>query len=214
MSSWPAPPNLDLLVIASLEPAYSAAPAWTERQVNEHMTGGFMGAVHLNHFFGGLVFAYAYERTGTLWPGTILHASAPAAVDGRMQTSARVVDLVHGALAQAVPERVIAACNGACIAAVFSGVHPATGNYYVYLETIGGGFGARATKDGLDGVHVHTTNTSNLPVEGLEPEYPLMVERYELVDDSGGPGRWRGGRSGDNPSYALISMSSGHRSPS
>ena len=40
---------------------------------------------------------------------------------------------------------------------------------------------------------MHTTNTSNLPVEGLEPEYPLMVERYELVDDSGGVGRWRGG---------------------
>lgn len=126
-------------------------------------------------------------------PGSILHAAEPAAVDGRMQTSARVVDLVHGALAQAVPERVIAACNGACVAAVFSGIHPATGVYYVYLETIGGGFGARATKDGLDGVHVHTTNTSNLPVEGLEPEYPLMVERYELVDDSGGVGRWRGG---------------------
>jgi N-methylhydantoinase B len=126
-------------------------------------------------------------------PGTILHASAPAAVDGRMQTSARVVDLVHGALAQAVPERVIAACNGACIGAIFSGIHPRTQQYYVYLETIGGGFGARATKDGLDGVHVHTTNTSNLPVEGLEPEYPLMVERYELVDDSGGAGRWRGG---------------------
>lgn len=126
-------------------------------------------------------------------PGTILHAAEPAAVDGRMQASARVVDLVHGALAQAVPERVIAACNGACIGAVFSGRNPKTGAPYVYLETIGGGFGARATKDGLDGVHVHTTNTSNLPVEALEIEYPLMIERYELVDDSGGPGRWRGG---------------------
>lgn len=126
-------------------------------------------------------------------PGTLLHAAEPAAVDGRMQASARVVDLVHGALAQAVPERVIAACNGACIGAVFSGRDPRTGEPYVYLETIGGGFGARATKDGLDGVHVHTTNTSNLPVEALEIEYPLMIERYELVDDSGGVGRWRGG---------------------
>lgn len=125
--------------------------------------------------------------------GTILHAAEPAAVNGRMQASARIVDLVHGALAQAVPERVIAACNGACIGAVFSGTDPKTGAPYVYLETIGGGFGARATKDGLDGVHVHTTNTSNLPVEALEIEYPLMIERYELVDDSGGPGRWRGG---------------------
>lgn len=126
-------------------------------------------------------------------PGTLLHAAEPAAVDGRMQASARVVDLVHGALAQAVPERVIAACNGACIGAVFSGRNPETGAPYVYLETIGGGFGARATKDGLDGVHVHTTNTSNLPVEALEIEYPLMIERYELVDDSGGTGQFRGG---------------------
>ena len=49
------------------------------------------------------------------------------------------------------------------------------GSTWVYLETIGGGSGARATKDGLDGVHVHTTNTSNLPVEALEIEYPLML---------------------------------------
>jgi N-methylhydantoinase B len=63
----------------------------------------------------------------------------------------------------------------------------------VYLETIGGGSGARATKDGLDGVHVHLTNTSNLPVEALEIEYPLTLLRYELVDGSGGPGRHRGG---------------------
>jgi N-methylhydantoinase B len=63
----------------------------------------------------------------------------------------------------------------------------------VYLETIGGGSGARAHKDGLDGVHVHMTNTSNLPVESLELEYPLTLLRYELVDGSGGPGRYRGG---------------------
>ena len=63
----------------------------------------------------------------------------------------------------------------------------------MYLETIGGGSGARATKDGLDGVHVHLTNTSNLPVEALEIEYPLTLLRYELVDGSGGPGRHRGG---------------------
>jgi N-methylhydantoinase B len=53
---------------------------------------------------------------------------------------------------------------------------------------------ARATKDGLlDGVHVHTTNTSNLPVEALEIECPLTLMRYELVEDSGGVGRYRGG---------------------
>ncbi len=126
-------------------------------------------------------------------PGSILSASSPAAVNGRTNTCQRVVDLVHGALAPAIPERIIAACNGAVVSTTFSGVNPRNGQFYVYLETLGGGFGARATKDGLDGVHVHITNTSNLPIEGLEMEYPLQVERYELVQDSGGCGRWRGG---------------------
>jgi N-methylhydantoinase B len=61
------------------------------------------------------------------------------------------------------------------------------------METIGGGSGARSYKDGKDGVQVHVTNTSNLPVEALENEYPLLIERYELVPDSGGAGKWRGG---------------------
>ena len=58
---------------------------------------------------------------------------------------------------------------------------------------MGGGAGARPTKDGLDGVHVHVTNTSNLPLEALEQEYPLTLVRYELIDGSGGAGRFRGG---------------------
>lgn len=126
-------------------------------------------------------------------PGTLLNCVAPAAVNMRTSTCQRVVDLIHGALAPAIPDRIIAACNGANVATYFSGVDPRTGQYYAYIETIGGGFGARATKDGLDGVQVHITNTSNLPVECLEPEHPLLVERYELIDDSGGPGTWRGG---------------------
>ncbi len=124
--------------------------------------------------------------------GSVVSCVHPAAVNGRTSTCQRVVDLIHGALAQAVPERVTAAGNGACTAASFTGRNP-DGSLWVYLETIGGGSGARATKDGLDGVHVHVTNTSNLPVEALETEYPLTLLRYELVDGSGGPGRFRGG---------------------
>src|SRR5580658_558643 len=125
--------------------------------------------------------------------GTMMNATHPAAVNGRTSTCQRAADLVIGALAQAAPERVIAAGNGACATASFAGAHPADGTLWVYLETIGGGSGARARKDGLDGVHVHMTNTSNLPVEALEVEYPLTVLRYELVDGSGGAGRHRGG---------------------
>jgi len=124
--------------------------------------------------------------------GTVMNCVSPAAVNGRLGACQRVVDLVHGALASAVPDRVIAACNGACVSATFVGATD-QGTLWVYLETIGGGSGARRTKDGLDGVHVHMTNTSNLPAEALEGEYPLTLLRYELVDGSGGAGRQRGG---------------------
>lgn len=124
--------------------------------------------------------------------GTVMNCVSPAAVNGRLGACQRVVDLVHGALARAVPERVIAACNGACVSATFVGTM-GDGGLWVYLETIGGGSGARRGKDGLDGVHVHMTNTSNLPAEALEGEYPLTLMRYELVDGSGGVGRQRGG---------------------
>ena len=122
-----------------------------------------------------------------------MNAVHPAAVNGRTSTCQRAADLVIGALAQAAPERCIAAGNGSCATASFAGADPRDGHLWVYLETIGGGSGARAHKDGLDGVHVHMTNTSNLPVEALEVEYPLTVLRYELVDGSGGAGRSRGG---------------------
>jgi N-methylhydantoinase B len=125
--------------------------------------------------------------------GSILNCMAPAAVNGRLQTCQRVADMVLGALAQAIPESVMACSNSACTVAYFIGNRPEDASTWVYLETIGGGSGARAHKDGLDGVHVHTTNTSNLPVEALEPEYPLILLRYELVTDSGGVGQYRGG---------------------
>lgn len=124
--------------------------------------------------------------------GTILRCIHPAAVDGRITACQRVVDLIHGAFAKVIPERVIAACNGSVHVASFNGTRP-NGALWVYLETIGGGFGARHNKDGLDGVHVHMTNTSNLPVEALENEYPITLRRYELVDGSGGDGEFIGG---------------------
>jgi N-methylhydantoinase B len=125
--------------------------------------------------------------------GTIVNCRPPAPVGWRTQTCQRIADVVFGALAQALPDRVPAAGNGANAAMVFSGVDPAHGGYYVYLETIGGGSGATAHADGFDGVQVHVTNTSNLPVECLEMEYPLLVEEYGLVEESGGAGQQRGG---------------------
>jgi N-methylhydantoinase B len=133
----------------------------------------------------------ARALTVTAPEGTILNCRHPAAVNGRLQTCQRVADIIFRALAQAVPDRVVASCNSACVTARFAGER--SGAIWVYLETMGGGLGARPGKDGLDAVHVHTTNTSNLPVEALEREYPLTVLRYELVEGSGGRGRYRGG---------------------
>jgi N-methylhydantoinase B len=67
------------------------------------------------------------------------------------------------------------------------------GGEFTYYETIAGGFGGRPSKDGMDGVQVGMTNTLNTPVEALETEYPLRVERYALRPSSGGDGRHRGG---------------------
>jgi N-methylhydantoinase B len=125
--------------------------------------------------------------------GTILNCVFPAPVAARAHVCQRVIDITLGALSKAIPDKVIAAANGANTTAVFSGVDPRTNKPYLYFETIGGGMGARATKDGKDGVQVGITNTSNLPVESIEQEYPLRVEEYGFVEDSGGAGKFRGG---------------------
>jgi N-methylhydantoinase B len=129
----------------------------------------------------------------TVAKGTLLDAAFPAPVAARANTCQRIIDVIIGALAPALPQAAVAAANGANTTAVFAGDDPRTGEPYVYLETLGGGFGGRATADGKDGVQVHITNTSNLPVEAIEMEYPLRVESYGLVPDSGGAGTHRGG---------------------
>lgn len=126
-------------------------------------------------------------------PGTILSCKEPAAVAGRTDTAQRVCDLLFGAMAQLVPKRVMAGCNSAITSIIFSGQQPNSEKSYIYLETVAGGSGARFSGDGLDAVQVHMTNTSNLPVECMELEYPLRVEEYRLISDSGGPGKYRGG---------------------
>jgi len=127
--------------------------------------------------------------------GLIINAKNPAPVGARIDTCQRVVDTIFGALAPAVPDRVIAACNSSVTSAIFSGKDPRDEDkFFVYLEVVAGGSGASRYKDGLSGVQVHMTNTSNLPVEALEMEFPLVtVNRYELREDSGGAGTNRGG---------------------
>ena len=126
-------------------------------------------------------------------PGTIVCASEPAPTFDRETTTQRLADVIFGAFAKIDPKNVIAAGCGAVTFFSIAGQDARSGKPYVYVETIGGGNGARFNKDGLDAVQVHMTNSSNLPIESLEMEYPLMVEEYALEEDSGGPGKYRGG---------------------
>ena len=126
-------------------------------------------------------------------PGSIVWAKEPAPTSDRETTTQRIADVIFGAFSKMDPKLVTAAGNGAMSYFFFSGTDKRTQNPYVYVETIGGGSGARYNKDGLDAVQVHMTNTSNLPVEALEMESPLMVEKYALSDNSCGAGKYRGG---------------------
>ncbi|TMI21382.1 hydantoinase B/oxoprolinase family protein [Candidatus Bathyarchaeota archaeon] len=126
--------------------------------------------------------------------GTIVNAEPPAPVaGGNVETSTRIVDVTLKAFSSITPERVCAACQGTMNNVTMGGIDPRTGKYFTYYETIAGGFGARHSKDGVDGIHSHMTNTLNTPVESLESAYPLRIKKYELVRGSGGKGKFRGG---------------------
>ena len=103
------------------------------------------------------------------------------------------MDVLLGALIEAIPERVVAACSGEMNLINVGGIDPRTGVYYNYVETYGGGQGALHNQDGMDGVHTHMTNTRNAPAEVIECSYPFRIERYGLVPDSEGAGQYRGG---------------------
>jgi N-methylhydantoinase B len=125
--------------------------------------------------------------------GTIVNARPPSAVAaGNVETSQRVVDVVLGALASALPDRIPAASQGTMNNLTIGGVRP-DGTSYAYYETIAGGMGASPDADGLDGVHTHMTNTLNTPVEALELAFPFRVVRYGIRGGSGGSGAHRGG---------------------
>lgn len=125
-------------------------------------------------------------------PQSLLNPQFPAAVAvGNTETGQRVVDVVLGALAQALPDRIPAASQGTMNNITVGGQH--RGQTFVYYETIGGGHGASAEGDGLSGRHSHMTNTRNTPIEALEMSMPLRVWRYHLRDASGGQGQNTGG---------------------
>ncbi|SNR77594.1 N-methylhydantoinase B [Halorubrum ezzemoulense] len=131
------------------------------------------------------------DITVTAPQGTVVNPTPPASVvGGNVETSQRLTDVVFAAFAEAAPERVPAASQGT-MNNVIIGNRDRGG--FTYYETIGGGFGARPNKDGMDGVQVGMTNTLNTPIEVLEAEYPFTVEQYGFREGSGGDGQYRGG---------------------
>lgn len=121
-------------------------------------------------------------------PGSVVHANYPAAVvAGNTETSQRIVDVVFGALAKALPDRIPAASCGTMSSVALGG------EGWTYYETIGGGSGASPDSDGASAVQCHMTNTLNTPAEAIEMQYPLRVKRLERAIGTGGAGKHHGG---------------------
>jgi N-methylhydantoinase B len=125
--------------------------------------------------------------------GSILNPVMPAAVAARALTGYRVADAVLGAVAQIVPERAIAAGEGGNTVVCIGGYDEESLEPFIMVDMINGAWGARPTKDGIEGITNPTQNMSNMPVETLEYRYPIRIEKYSLRPDSCGAGKWRGG---------------------
>lgn len=126
--------------------------------------------------------------------GSLLNAIYPAAVAaGNVETSTRIVDVVLGALAQAIPAKIPAASHGSMNNLAMGSSGGEAGQAWDYYETIGGGMGASSVADGVDAVQTHMTNTLNTPIESLEMTFPIRVNRYQVRKDSGGNGAQKGG---------------------
>jgi N-methylhydantoinase B len=128
----------------------------------------------------------------TIPGGRALSCRFPAAVAGGWEISRRGIDAVCRALLQPMPERVPAGSNGAMNQVTFGGKRVDSERRFAYYETNGGGFGARPDKDGMDGVH-SVSNTKNTPIEELELNYPIIMRKYALRENSEGAGKFRGG---------------------
>ena len=130
----------------------------------------------------------------TLPERSVVNASPPRAVAaGNVETSQRIVDVILGALAEALPDLIPAASSGTMNNVTIGGWDTEHNRQFAYYETIGGGAGASLERDGLSAVHTHMTNTMNTPAEALEMTYPFCLLEYAIRRGSGGTGRHRGG---------------------
>ena len=126
--------------------------------------------------------------------GCVLNPNFPAAIGGRGMMLWRICDMIFGALAQAMPERIFAAGEGGVASFTYAHSGGGPGASTVLTDWYGGGWGARPTKDGIDGVNslLSGNGGSSVPVERLEAEFPILMDAYGLMPDTGGAGKYRG----------------------
>ncbi len=130
--------------------------------------------------------------------GTVTNCVHPAPVVGGWETHVRLNDLIFMALSDALPDAVCAGTKSMQCHSGFGGLiepdaHDGSLEYFCFLETLAGGYGARHSSDGPDAVQSHGQNTENAPIEETESNYPVRITRYELLPDSEGAGKFRGG---------------------
>ncbi len=130
--------------------------------------------------------------TITAREGSVLNPRFPAPVNTYNPTVHALVDAVYDALSAIVPDKVRADGSGSR-SIILGGRDTSTGRGYVQYEIIAGGAGARAAKDGASGITVNQSNAMIAPVEIIESEFPTRLLRFDLIRDSGGAGRFRGG---------------------
>ena len=127
--------------------------------------------------------------------GCIVNPTEPSPIGAQIDCQQRIPDAIFGALAPIFPDTVVTAGNGACTTTILAGDGAiGTDSVFIFHEVIAGGGGASLQSDGLSGVQVNMTNTSNMPIEATEMEFTkILARKYELKEDTGGAGERRGG---------------------
>ena len=141
-------------------------------------------------------------------PGRVVSAVRPAPMRWWMTFPMTVVDTVFKALAPAIPDRVIAGHHADLILATLFGISPKDRRLVIAsISHVGGGWGAKMTEDGINcTIAMNDGDTHNGPVEMMETKYPFVIDRYSLVPDSGGAGRFRGGVGAERVVRPLVDL--------
>lgn len=136
-------------------------------------------------------FFRAFEITAP--EGCFVNPQHPAPVAARGLAGFRICNAIFGAMAKAMPGKIPAAWGGGEVGLSFAG-YDANRKAWIHLDLINDGpRGGGPNVDGADGLSAPIHNMANMPIETVEAEQPLLVERYALVPDTGGPGKYRGG---------------------